>query len=142
MSDVSGLGSEGDVVKVKDGYARNYLLPRKLAAPVTEATRRQLEKRRKERDAQMAGQRATAVALKERIEQTSCTISVKTGAEGKLFGSVTAQDVVATLQVQGIDLDKHQLELAEPIRETGVFSVTAKLHPQVQATVKVWVVEE
>ena len=142
MAEIKGLGAEGDVVRVAEGYARNFLLPRKLAAPVTDATRRQLEKRRKERDAKTAVERDAAQNLAKTIEQVSCTITVKTGEGGKLFGSVTANDVVSALKAQGVIVDKHQVDLPEPIRELGVFNVGIKLHPEIQAAAKVWVVEE
>jgi large subunit ribosomal protein L9 len=142
MSDVEGLGTEGEVVRVAEGYARNYLLPRNLAAPVTEATRRRLEKKRKERADQLARDREGAIAVQKALEKVSCTITVKTGTEGKLFGSVTVLDILGVLKGQGVELQKHQLELAEPIKETGVFNIPVKLHPEVQATLKVWVVEE
>lgn len=142
MSDVDGLGAEGEVVRVAEGYARNYLLPRNLAAPVTEATRRRLEKQRKERADRLASDREGALVVQKAIEAASCTITVKTGAEGKLFGSVTAADILGVLKKQNIELQKQQLDLAEPIKETGVFNIPVKLHPEVQATLKVWVVEE
>lgn len=142
MSDVKGLGKEGDVVRVADGYARNYLIPKKLAAPVTEATRRLLEKKRKEREAQMAAARAAAEKLAAQLEATSCTIQVRTGESGKLFGSVTSLQIVEALKAQGIELDKHQIELAEPLRELGVFNVPVKLDAGVQTSLKVWIVEE
>jgi large subunit ribosomal protein L9 len=142
IAEVKGLGVEGDVVRVADGYARNFLLPHKLAAPVTDATRRQIEKRRKVREEKLAQEREAAQALAKTIDTLSCTITVKTGAEGKLFGSVTATDVVTALKVQGVEVDKHQVDLPEPIRELGVFHVSIKLHPEILATVKVWVVEE
>jgi large subunit ribosomal protein L9 len=142
MQDIEGLGSEGDVVRVADGYARNYLLPRKLAAPVTEATRRQVEKKRREREERLAKERDAARQLAARIEQISCTIAVKAGEEGKMFGSVTAADIAASLKSQGIEVEKQQIELAEPIRELGVFNVVVRLQPEVQAALKIWVVEE
>lgn len=142
MADVAGLGAEGDVVRVADGYARNYLLPRKLAAPLTEAARRSLEKKRRQREVQLAGEKAGAEELLKRIEQVSCTITVKTGAEGKMFGSVTAADVLNALKAKGFELKKHQVDLPEPLRETGVFNVALKLHPAVTGAVKVWIVEE
>lgn len=142
MENVEGLGTEGDVVKVADGYARNFLLPQHLAAPVTDATRRRLERKQQERQTELASQHAGAEALAARLEQASCTIPVKTGEEGKLFGSVTAMDIQAALKEQGIDVKKGQVELEEPLRELGVFKVLVKLHPEIQATVKVWVVEE
>jgi large subunit ribosomal protein L9 len=142
MAEVKGLGVEGDVVRVAEGYARNFLLPRKLAAPVTDATRRQLGKRQKERDEKLSHEREAAQALAKTIEQVSCTITVKTGEEGKLFGSVTAQDVVAALKAQGVEVEKRQVDLPEAIRELGVFHVAIKLHPEIQAAAKIWVVEE
>jgi large subunit ribosomal protein L9 len=142
MEPIDGLGAEGDVVKVADGYARNYLLPHKLAAPVTQATRRQLEKKRREREIQLADQRVGAEALAKTLAGTSCTIAVKTGEEGQLFGSVSPVDIVASLKEQGVDLDKNKVVLESPIRELGVFKLPVKLHPDVEATLKVWVVEE
>lgn len=142
MADVAGLGAEGEVVRVSDGYARNYLLPKNLAAPVTEATRRRLEKKRKEREAELATAREAAAGMVKTVESISCTIAVKTGGEGKLFGSVTAADIVTAVKGQGVAIDKHQVDLAEPIRELGVFNIPIKLHPEITATLKVWVVEE
>ena len=142
MADVQGLGAQGDVVRVAEGYARNFLLPRNLAAPVTEATRRQIEKARKVREEQEAKGLEAAQGLVKAIEQVSCTIPVKTGEGGKLFGSVTVPDIVSALKAQGVEVDKHQVDLPEPIRELGVFNIPIKVHPKVQATLKIWVVEE
>ena len=142
MADVKGVGSEGDVVKVADGYARNFLLPKKLAAPLTAASTRRLEKIRREREERLSNAKEGAVALMKKIEAASCTITVKTGEEGKLFGSVTSSDVVKALSEQGIDVSKQQIDMADAIKELGVFNVTIKLHPEVKGTIKVWVVEE
>lgn len=142
MSDVEGLGVEGDVVHVAEGYARNYLLPRKLAAPVNQATQRRIEKLRAERQARLEQERAGAEALAKQLSKASCTLVVKTGEEGKLYGSVTSVDILAVLAEQGIELQKKQLELEEPIRDLGVFEIPIKLHPELRATLKVWVVEE
>lgn len=142
LTDVKGLGKGGDVVRVADGYARNYLIPQQKAAPVTEATRRQLEKRQKELQARLAAEKAAAEALAAKLAQTSCTIPMKTGDKGKLFGSVTAAQIAETLKAQGVELAKNQIQLDEPIRELGVFSVPVKLDAGVTATLKIWVVEE
>lgn len=142
MADVKGLGSEGDVVRVTDGYARNYLLPNKLGAPVTDATRRQLEKKRRERDVRLTEEKAGAEQVRSLVEKASCTITVKTGAESKMYGSVTVSDILNVLKGQGVNLEKHHLDLPEPIKELGVFNIPVKLHPAVQTTLKVWVVEE
>jgi len=142
MADVAGLGSEGQVVKVADGYARNCLFPRHLAAPVTEATRRRLAKLQRERESARQAELKDARELAARLEKISCTIAVKTGEDGKMYGSATVADVAGALKEQGVALDKHQILLEQPIRELGVFDVGVKLHPEVRATVKVWIVEE
>ena len=142
MADIKGLGKEGDVVNVADGYARNCLLPQKLAAPVTAATRRQLEKKQKERLTKDAGALEEAQKLAAKIANLSCTMAVKAGPEGKLFGSISPADVLVALKEQGVELDKHQLDLTDPLRELGVFNIPVQLHPDVEVTVKVWVVEE
>ena len=142
MADVAGLGQEGDVVRVAEGYLRNFLMPKNLAAPLTATTRRQVEKKRQVREARLATERTQLTELAKAIEQLSVTISVKTGEEGKLFGSVTAQDIVTAVGAQGVKLDRHQLQLDEPLKKLGKFDLPVKLHPEVLATVKVWIVEE
>jgi large subunit ribosomal protein L9 len=142
LTDIKGLGNEGDVVRVADGYARNYLIPQQKAAQVTEATRRKLEKKRKERAAQQAAERAAAEQLAAKLAQMSCTISVKTGEGGKIFGSVTAIQIADALKAQGVDVAKNQIQLDEPLREAGVFTVPIKLSAGVEASVKVWIVGE
>lgn len=142
MEDVDGLGLTGDLVKVADGYARNFLLPRKLAAPVTESTRRQVQKRKVEADARRAKLREGATALAARIQGLTLRIPVKVGAEGRLFGSVNPLDIAAGLKAQGIDVQKQQVELPHPIKELGPAKVTVKLMADVRAELKVEVVEE
>ena len=141
MADVADLGSEGAVVKVCEGYARNYLLPRKLAAPVTAATRKRLEKLQKEREAVRKTELEAAKEMAAKMEKVSCTIPVKAKDE-KLYGSVLAGDIVKALEANGVHVDEQKVLLAEPIKETGVFEVKIKLHAEVEATIKVWVVEE
>jgi large subunit ribosomal protein L9 len=142
MADVDGLGLEGQTVKVTEGYARNYLLPRKLAANISQAALRRLEKNRLERESRQQKDRAAAQALAQTLEQVSCTITVKVGDNDKLFGSVSANDIADTLKAQKIELDRRKIHLAEPIRELGVYTVKVKLHPEVEASLKVWVVGE
>lgn len=142
MADVADLGAEGQVVKVADGYARNYLIPRKLAAPVTEATRRRLAKQRREREEQQKLELTAAKDLAARMSKVSCTIAAKAGTEEKLYGSVTNADIADSLKSQGFAIDKQKIGLDEPIKELGVYDISIKLHPEVEATVKVWVVEE
>ncbi|NQU40983.1 MAG: 50S ribosomal protein L9 [Lentisphaerae bacterium] len=142
MADVSGVGNEGEVVKVSDGYARNYLLPRNLGAPVNKATQRRLAKLQIDRSAERASAVASSRALASKLAQASCTITVKVGEGERLYGSVTEGDIVDALKVQGLALDRQQIVLAEPIKELGVFEVKVKLDQAIDATLKVWVVEE
>jgi len=142
MADVANLGAEGDVVTVSDGYARNYLFPRKLAAPVTEATRRRLAKIRIEREAARRMQLEKARELAARLAKVSCTIPVKAAENEKLYGSVTAADIAEALKKQDIEIDRHCLVLDSPIKALGIYDVKVKLHPEVETSIKVWVVEE
>ncbi len=142
MNDVEGLGSAGQVVKVAEGYARNYLLPKKLGAPVTEGTRRQLAKLQAERETARKLALEAAQAMAERLQKVSCTFPMKTGPEGRLFGSVTAADIAESFRAQGMAVDKHQVGLDAPIKELGTFDVPIRLHPDVTVTTKVWVVQE
>jgi large subunit ribosomal protein L9 len=142
MADVKDLGTEGQVVRVSEGYARNFLIPRKLGAPVTEATRRRLAKIQQVREQNRKVEAEKALALVQNMEKGSYTIPVKTGAGEKLFGSVTNADIAEVLKAQGFEVDKHNIVLDNPIRELGVYEVKVKLHADVEATIKVWIVEE
>ena len=141
-ADVPGLGLEGELVKVADGYARNYLLPKQLAAPVSSISKRQLEARAVARDERARTEKEAADHLAERLVDASVTIPVKAGPEGKLFGSVSAADIAKVLSEQGVDLDRQMVGLKEALRELGVYDVPLQLHPEVQSTLKVWIVEE
>ena len=142
MADVEGLGLEGQTVNVTEGYARNYLLPRKLAVPISQAALKRLDKNRLARETRQQNERAAAQALAQALEQVSCTIPVKVGENDKLFGSVNANDIAEALKAQKIELDRRKIHLAEPIRELGIYTVKVKLHPEVEASLKVWVVGE
>jgi large subunit ribosomal protein L9 len=143
MKEVPDLGVEGDVVNVTDGYARNYLFPKDIAAPVTDATRRRLAKIKEQREAEAKEQLSRARELANRLASASCTIVAKVGEDEKLYGSVSAPDIVKSLESQGIEgVDKNHIQLEQPIRELGVYEVPVRLHPEVETTLKVWVVEE
>ena len=142
MSDVPDLGKAGAVVKVTAGYARNYLLPHELAAPVTPVALKRLEKLRKQRDELAKLQLAEAQAKAAKVENTSVTIRARTIDDTKLYGSVTAADVAQALAARGVALDRTQIVLDDPLKETGKFDVSVRLHPDVLATVKVWIVKE
>lgn len=142
MEDVAGLGDQGEIVRVSDGYARNYLLPRSLAAPVTEATRRQIEKRRAEYETKKAAEREQAQALAKTVSGATVTLKVRVGAEKKMYGSVTVLDILEEAKKQGLALDKKQVELKEPLRELGEYQLPVKLFKDVQSELKVRIIEE
>lgn len=142
LADVKDLGAEGDVVRVSAGYLRNYLLPKKLAAPVTEVTKRRLALIRKEREEKLKADLDVCRQRAQKLAGVSCTITVKAGEDNKLFGSVTAANIADALKAQGVEVDRHAILLSAPIRELGVVDVKIRLHPEVEATVKVWIVEE
>lgn len=142
MTNVDGLGTEGTTVNVSNGYARNYLIPKKLAVPISNAALKRLEKNRLKRKEHQKNELEEAQALADSIEKISCTIPVKVGENEKLFGSVNTGDIAEAFRKQGIELDKHKIQLDQAIRELGVYTVKIKLHPEIEASLKVWVVGE
>jgi len=134
---VENLGRRGDVVKVADGYARNYLLPRKLALPATPGNLKVVERQRKVADAAEAAEKAGAEALAVRLTQAACVMARRVGEHDTLYGSVTAADVAEELAAKGFEIDKRKIQLAEPIKHLGEFSVAVKLHRDVVAHVPV-----
>jgi large subunit ribosomal protein L9 len=139
---VDNLGRRGDVVKVAEGYARNYLLPRKLALPVTEGNRRQIARERERADALEAAERASAEALARELGALECVIARKVGETETLYGSVTAADIAENLAAQAREIDRRKIQLAEPIKQLGEFLVPIKLHRDVTAQVKVRVIKD
>ncbi|MGE5553781.1 MAG: 50S ribosomal protein L9 [Betaproteobacteria bacterium] len=138
--DVPNLGKRGDTVEVSEGYARNYLIPRDLAAVASEGALKALAVERRAAEAKKAREEAEARELRERLAKLEVVIPAKLGEAGRLFGSVTAKDVVEALLKQGIELDKRKLELAEPIKQLGTYRVPVKLHPKVHLELAVRVI--
>ncbi|MFC2083801.1 50S ribosomal protein L9 [Bacteroidota bacterium] len=136
------LGKIGNVVDVKDGYARNYLIPRKIVYPALEGNIRTLEEEKKQHAKKQEKELGTAQKLSSELEKVSVTIPVKVGEEDKIFGSVTAQMIADSLKEKDYDIDKRKIEIDEPIKSLGIYTVNIKLHPEVTATVKTWVVRE
>jgi large subunit ribosomal protein L9 len=134
---VENLGRRGDVVKVADGYARNYLLPRKLALPSTPGNLKVVERQRKIADAAELAERAGAEALAARLALAACVLARRVGEHEALYGSVTAADIADALAGQGFEIDKRKIQLAEPIKQIGEFSVAIRLHRDVVAHVPV-----
>ena len=142
LKPITGLGAEGDTVTVKAGYARNFLLPRKLALPITQANKKHVESLLKAREAREQKEFEDARTLSERVEKTSIAIAVKTGEGGKMFGAVTANDLLERLKEEGIELTKKQLQLAAPIKELGSHTAAVKLHADIETELKFEVVSE
>ena len=138
---VENLGHPGDIVNVSPGFGRNYLLPRGLAYAATAGNKKRMEQERQRLEAAEASRRTTASQLAERLEQVSLTFSARVGEEGKLFGSVTATDIVHQLEGQGFTVEKRQIDLHEPIRSLGVYRVHIRLHADVKPEIKVWVIK-
>ncbi len=136
------LGKVGDVVAVKDGYARNYLIPRGIAYQATAGNTRSLEEEKKQIIKREAKELEAAQKLANELEKISITMPVKVGEEEKIFGSVTNQMIADALHEKGFDIDKRKIEITEQIKSLGIYSVSVKLHPSVAATVKTWVVRE
>jgi large subunit ribosomal protein L9 len=140
--DVEQLGRAGQIVSVKDGYARNFLLPRGLAYQATEGNRRRLEAERAQRSRKNAALVFSAQELAARLEKLSLTFTMKAGEGDRLFGSVTSADVAEELARQGFAVDKKAVELEEPLKALGVYKVPVRLHHDVKPEVRVWVVRE
>lgn len=140
--DVKDLGKAGEVVKVKDGYARNYLLPKGLAYAATEANKRKIAYEADRIAKQRATERSTAAQEATRLSEVRLTFPAKVGEEDKLYGSITAGDVQRKLDELGIHVDKRKVDLSEPIRALGEFKVGIKLHPDVRPEITVVVVKE
>ena len=139
---VDHLGRRGDVVRVAPGYARNYLLPRRLALPVTEANRRQVERERVVADARDQAEKESAEAFAARLNQVVCVIARRVGETETLYGSVTAADVAASLLEQSFEIDRRKIQLAEPLKRLGEHPVAIKVHREVTAEVTVRIVKE
>ena len=139
---VDNLGRRGDIVKVAEGYARNFLLPRKLALAVTESNKRQIERERKVAEARDAEEKGQAEALAQRMAQIEVEIARRVGENETLYGSVTSADVAHALQTKGFDIDKRKIQLADPIKALGESSVAVKIHRDVVAQIRVKVVPE
>jgi large subunit ribosomal protein L9 len=140
--DIPSLGPRGKVVKVANGYARNYLLPRKLALPVTEANMKKIEQHQKQIIIKQVKEKSDAEALANQLATVSITISKKAGEDDLLFGTVTSSDIADELTKLGFEIDKRKITLDESIRRLGIYQIPIKLHKDVTASIKIWVVKE
>lgn len=141
--DVDKLGKSGQVIKVKDGFGRNFLIPNGLALPLTAANLKRLEQEKQRKVFQLEKIKKEAEALKEKLGSLSLTLAVLVKEEAEeLYGSISAADIASALKEEGFDIDKNSIILDEPIKSLGIYEIPVKLHPEISAQVKVWVVKK
>ena len=141
-TDVELLGKRGEVVKVAPGYARNYLVPKGMAYEFSEGNLKRFEKEKKVLEVRQVKEQQEAQALADRLAKVSCTIVKKVGESDTLYGSVTNADVAEALTKEGFSIDKRRIVLDDPIKTLGIYTVPIRIHPEVTAELKVWVVKE
>lgn len=134
---IEGLGCEADLVSVKAGYGRNYLIPQGLAFEATPANRRFISMLQKKRAEREAAELANFRDIATRIAGITVNLTLEAGENGKVFGAITNQQIADELAAAGVTIDRHAIELEKPLKKSGIYEVAAKLHPQVTATVKV-----
>ena len=142
LSDVEKVGRRGDVIKVRDGFARNFLLPRDLALPATRANRQFVEEHRVRAEKRSAKERTEAEAKVKDIEKLKVTIEAPAGEQDKLFGSVTSDDISQALARHGLQIDKKKIGLKESIRSLGSYTISIEIYPQVRANMTIEVVRK
>lgn len=142
LEKVEGLGERGDIVEVKDGYARNFLIPKKLALAATPSNLKVYETEKRMRELKEAREKERMEKLAKKLSKVSIAIAVRVGEDDKVFGSVGVNDILDALKKKGIVLEKSNIKLDEHIKELGTFKIPVKLHPEVEATVKVQVVKQ
>lgn len=142
LEDIANLGDRGETVSVKTGYARNYLLPRKLALPATPAGLKMMKEEDKRREARETKLHREAEEQAKDLNKISCTAEVQAGEDDRVFGAVTSADIADLLVGQGYDIDKRKILLDEPLKALGVYTISIRLHRDVEAKVKVWVVKK
>lgn len=140
--DVQKLGKAGAVVQVKDGFARNFLIPNGLAVPVTAAALKRLEQERQKKQAQLENLRKEAEELRQKLGQLSLTIASLAKEDESLYGGIGAQEIAGALKEEGFEIDKEQISLEQQIKSLGIYEVPVKLHPEITAKVKLWVVKK
>ena len=141
LQDIETLGKTGSQCDVKDGYARNYLIPRGFALKASPVNIKRFQEINRLKESAKKREMKKVNELADKLKALSLTIPVQVGEEDRLFGAVTSQSIAEQLQEKGYEIDKRQILLEEPIKTLGVFDVPVKLHPEVTATVKVWVVK-
>jgi len=136
------LGEAGSIVNVADGYARNFLIPKRIAMKYSRSSLRILEEEKKIKETRKNKEMKASEQLGNVLRKVSLTASVKVGEEDRVFGTVTSQDIVNLLKEKGFDIDKKKILLEDPIKALGIYTIKIKVHPQVETSVKLWVVKE
>lgn len=142
VKDVNNLGKAGEIVKAKDGFARNFLIPGGLAIPLNASNLKRLEAEKQKKLLDSQKLKSDSEQIKQKLDSLSLTLPVLTQEEDKLYGSITSQDIANALKEEGIEIDKNSLLLDEPIKALGIYEIPVKLHPEVSAKIKVWVVKK
>jgi len=142
LQDLKSLGKSGDTIKVKDGYANNYLIPKKLAVPYSKNAIKTVELKKKKELALAEKEKAKHITLAATLSKVSLNIAVEAGVNDLLFGSVTSESISNALRKENIQIDKKCITINEPINKLGVYTVEVKLHPEVKQDVRVWVVKK
>jgi len=140
--DIEKLGAVGDIVEVADGFGRNYLLPRNLAVRATKGNLRSIEEIRKQKQFRDNKKKKEAEKIKDKLEKLSLTAEVQTGEDDKVFGSVTAANIASILAEQGFEIDRRKIQLDDPLKALGVYTIEVKLAKDVTAAIKLWVVKK
>ncbi|MDD5347701.1 MAG: 50S ribosomal protein L9 [Candidatus Omnitrophica bacterium] len=139
---VEGVGKQGEKLKVKDGYARNFLFPKNLAVAVTPANMKRIEQEKERRDHESEKRKTQAEALRDKLAALSLTIAVLVQEKEKLYGSIGAAEICKALKDEGHEIDEQAIALEEPIKALGIYQVPLKLHPEVEGQLKVWIVKK
>ncbi len=140
--DVDKIGKLGSLIKVKDGFAHNYLFPRGLAVEATSGNLKKLEQDKQKLALDLEKRKGEALGLKQRLDNFSLTISVLVQDDGSLYGSISETDIYLALKSEGIEIDKGCISLDKPIKSLGIYEILVKLHPEVTANLKIWVVKK
>jgi large subunit ribosomal protein L9 len=140
--DVKDVGTAGQIVEVKSGYGRNFLIPRNLAIPATEANVKAIGEVEKQKTIREKKQRREAEVVKDRIEELSISVPMLVGEEDKIFGSVTSHDLADLMEKEGVKVDRRMIQLEEPIKSLGVYTVPVRIDKEVTANLKVWVIKK
>ncbi len=142
LEDVENIGKTGDAVDVKNGFARNFLIPKKLALEISPASLKLVEKSKQKQKLKLEKLKTDALELAKKIAAISCTITMPAGEDDKLFGAVTAHDITEALKGEAIVVDKKNIVISQPMHKLGIYTVEIKLHPEVVQELKVWVIKK